>query len=393
MLSRLREDRAAIAWMVVVAVVYLGATLAVSGAVAGPVDRGMQLAVNLSQGRLDIGTTFRPYDTVVIDGRTYMAIGIAPIVPYLVFVPFQSLWALAHWVIPAVLGMVAGWLALPLARSYGPPGAPVWWLAALGAFGTLLLTQSAYPNVYYLAHIEAVLFMFVALIEWQGRRRPWVVGLALSLAGLARPTVLLAAIPFGVALAVDRKDAQERARALVAYAVPLALGIIIAGLYNFGRFGSPFETGYGMTSLVPYLAARRAEGLFAVQHVPENLGLLLAGGFTVRDIFPYVVPSTMGHSIFLTTPALLAAIGAGVREALPRILWAAAILVAIPVLLYYGGAGPRTYGYRYALDFTPMLLALVALAARTRFGALEKLLIAMSVAFVGYGVLWAVVDT
>jgi hypothetical protein len=40
-----------------------------------------------------------------------------------------------------------------------------------------------------------------------------------------------------------------------------------------------------------------------------------------------------------------------------------------------------------------MLLALVALAARTRFGALEKLLIAMSVAFVGYGVLWAVVDT
>lgn len=390
-LDRLRQDRAAIAWMIVVAVVYLGATLAVSGGSVGPVDRGMQLAVNLSQGRLDIGPVFRPYDTVVIDGRTYMAIGIAPILPYLPFVPFQPLWAISHWVIPAVLGIVAGWLALPLARRYGPPGAPVWWLAALGAFGTLLLTQSAYPNVYYLAHIEAVLFTFVALIEWQGQRRPWVVGLAVSLAGLARPTVLLAAIPFGIALALDRNGGRERVRALVAYAAPLAIGIVVAGLYNLGRFGSPFESGYGLTSLVPDLAARRAEGLFALQHLPENLGLLLAGGFTVREIFPYVVPSPLGHSILLTTPALLAAVGAGVRDALPRVLWAAAILVAIPVLLYYGGGGARTYGYRYALDFTPMLLALVALAARTRFGALEKLLIGLSIGFVGYGIVWLVV--
>jgi hypothetical protein len=99
----------------------------------------------------------------------------------------------------------------------------------------------------------------------------------------------------------------------------------------------------------------------------------------------------LGHSILLTTPALLAAVGAGVRDALPRVLWAAAILVAIPVLLYYGGGGARTYGYRYALDFTPMLLALVALAARTRFGALEKLLIGLSIGFVGYGIVWLVV--
>ena len=39
----------------------------------------------------------------------------------------------------------------------------------------------------------------------------------------------------------------------------------------------------------------------------------------------------------------------------------------------------------------PFLLALVAMGARHRFGSLEKLLIVMSVGFVGYGVLWAIV--
>jgi hypothetical protein len=82
-------------------------------------------------------------------------------------------------------------------------------------------------------------------------------------------------------------------------------------------------------------------------------------------------------------------VGAGARDLTVRTLWAAAALVAIPVLLYYGWGGWVTYGYRYALDFTPMLLALVAIAARSRFGALEKLLIVLSVAFVGYGLVWA----
>lgn len=389
-LSLFTRDRSAMAWMVAVAVVYLGAMLAVSGAHIGPVDRGMQLALNLSQGRLDLGPVDRPYDTVIIGDRTYTSIGIGPILPYLAFVPFSGLWAISHWLIPAGLGVVAAWLALPLARRYGPPGKPVWWLAALGAFGTLLLTQTVNPNVYYVAHVEAVLFSFVALIEWQGRRRPWLVGLALSLAGLARPTILLATIPFGVALALDSNGARDRARALVAFAAPIALGMAVAALYNFARFGSPLETGYGLTTLVPDLAERRAQGLFSLRHLPDNLGLLLMGSFGTRDIFPWVVPSTLGHSILLTTPALLVAVGAGVRDRLPRVLWAAAILVAIPVLLYYGGGGPRTYGYRYALDFTPMLLALVALAARSRWGALEKALIVLSVAFVGYGVVWFV---
>jgi hypothetical protein len=164
----------------------------------------------------------------------------------------------------------------------------------------------------------------------------------------------------------------------------------VAGLYNYLRFGSALESGYGISVLTnAELAQRRSGGLFALRNLPENLGVLLARGFDVRAAFPWLVPDTGGHSLLLTSPALLAAVGAGVRNQLTRPLWAAAILVAIPVLLYYGGGGAVTYGYRYALDFIPFLVVLVAIAARTRFGALEKALIVLSVFFVGYGIVWA----
>ena len=124
--------------------------------------------------------------------------------------------------------------------------------------------------------------------------------------------------------------------------------------------------------------------------MPENIALLVFRGFDLQTHFPYLVPDPNGHSLLLTSPGLLAAVSAGVRTRTTRILWAAAFLVAVPLLLYYGGGGFRTYGYRYALDFMPFLLALVAIGARGRFGALEKLLIVASIGFVGYGVVWAV---
>ena len=69
-------------------------------------------------------------------------------------------------------------------------------------------------------------------------------------------------------------------------------------------------------------------------------------------------------------------------------LWASTGLITAVLLLYYGGGGRVTYGYRYFLDATPFLLALTAMAARRQFGALERLLIVMSVAFVSYGFVW-----
>jgi hypothetical protein len=388
--SRLVSDRAGPSWFLVVAAVYILTTIAVAMSNPEPrVDRAMGIAANLAHGRLDSGLPPGTLDTVTLGGATYQVISPLPIVPYLLFVPFPFAWEASRWIISTGLGIAAAWLTLPLARRYGPGGSATFWLATLGAFGTLLWTQAISGNFYYLAHVEAMLFTFAALIEWGGRRRPWVVGLALGLAGLARPTVLLAAIPFAIGLLAESRD---RWRTAVSFLGPVALAIGLTGLYNALRFGSPLESGYGISVLArPNLAQQRAQGLFSLRHVPDNLGLLIARGFDLQVRFPYLVPDPNGHSILLTSPAVLAAVSAGLRSWSARILWAAAFLILVPLLLYYGGGGYRTYGYRYALDFIPFLLALVAIGAGKQFGSLEKLLIVLSVGFVAYGVVWAVV--
>ncbi len=388
--GRFVRDHAGLTWLLLVAALYVATTIAVASHGRAPqVDRAMQIAANLVHGRLDSGLPAGSNDTVTMGGATYQVMSPLPIVPYLLFVPFPPAWETSHWIISAAIGIAAAWLALPLAQRYGPGGSATVWIATLGAFGTLLWTQSISGNFYYLAHVEAVLCSFIALIEWHGRRRPWVLGIAFGLAALARPTVVLAGIPFGVALLVSRGD---RLKTAASYLGPLVAAVGLMGLYNALRFGSPLETGYGISTVTnPGLAQQRALGVFSLRHLPDNLGLLIARGFDWQARFPYLVPNPNGHSILLTTPALLAAVSAGVRSHSARILWVAAFLVAVPLLLYYGGGGYRTYGYRYALDFVPFLLALVGLGARKHFGSLEKLLIIMSVGFVAYGVLWTIV--
>lgn len=386
---RLAGDREGLLWLFIVAAVYIVTTIVVADSHTGHgTDRAMAIAANIARGRLDAGLPAGSLDTVTMGGATYQVISPLPIVPYLLFVPFPFAWEVSRWVISTGIGIAAAWLTLPLARRYGPGGPTTLWLATLGAFGTLLWTQSISGNFYYLAHVEATLCSFIALIEWRGRRRPWVIGLALGLAGLARPTVLLAAIPFGIGLLTVKGD---RLRTAVSFLGPLAVAVGLTGLYDALRFGSPLESGYGISVLSrESLVHSRAQGVFSLRHVPNNLALLIVRGFDLQAHFPYLVPDPDGHSILLTSPALLVAVSAGVRSRSARILWVAAFLVALPLLLYYGGGGFRTYGYRYALDFIPFLLALVAIGAGKHFGSLEKLLIGLSVGFVAYGVVWAV---
>ena len=385
--ARLLADRGAIAWMVVVAFVYGGATFIRSQASDWGPDHMMILANDITQGRVDLSSLTTINDIVTIDGRHYQAMSLLPTVPYLAFVPFEVLWPFSRWIVSGVIGIVAAWLALPVARRYGPGGTATYWLAALGAFGTMLFTLAIEGDFYYLAHLESVLLVFVTLIEWHDRRRPWVLGLLVGLATLARPTLLLMAVPLGIVLLAEARD---RVRACLGFALPLAAALAVTAAWDYVRFGSVLETGYGIAWITPPLEALRSQGLFSIVHVPTNLALFVGGGFGIQDAFPWLKPSTEGQSILLTTPALLVAVNAGFRGRLNQMLWGAAIVTAIPVFLYYGGGGGTTYGYRYAMDFIPFLFALVAIALKERFGNLEKVLIGLSVAFVCYGYVWAI---
>ena len=348
-------------------------------------DRMMVLAERLVQGHLDSPTFAGTVDSVQVGGRYYVTVGPLQVVPYLPFVAIVPLQGLSPYLTSLAFGIPAAWVSLPLARAYGAQGRAAYWVAAFTGFGTLLFFVSVLGNFYFLAQAEAYLFLELVLLEWAAARRPFVLGILFGLGFLARPTTVLAAVPIGLDVLWRWR---ERASTALLLGLPLALAAVVYGVFNWARFGSPLETGYAISHLAePALVARRALGVFSLAQVPENLRLALLQGFRFDRRFPYLTVNPYGLSMLLVSPALLAAAWAGFRRRRAALLWAAALVVAVPVFLYYGG-GYIQYGYRYSLDFTPFLVALLAMGSERWVGLPEKALIVASIVSVTFGVLW-----
>ena len=136
---------------------------------------------------------------------------------------------------------------------------------------------------------------------------------------------------------------------------------------NVDRFGRPLEFGH------TYLYIRWAErierwGLFNVHYVPRNL----AAAFTLLPYFrahwPYVTISRHGLSLLFTTPLLVYAIWPARRAALH---WPAWLTIGLMAALHfaYQNSGYVQFSYRFSLDYTPLLVLLVADSGR-RLGPL-----------------------
>jgi hypothetical protein len=382
-----RPARPDLIFALAVVVAYVAATVLVTLVDHAAPDRMMLIAERALGGHLDLDSLKGTVDSVDVGGRYYLAVGPLQLVPYLPFAAVPALHTVGRYLVGLAFGIPAAWLSLPLARRYGARGNDAYWLAVFTAFGSLLWYVSVYGDLYYLAHAESFLALTIFLLEWAGKRRPAVLGAALALSFLARPTTVLAAVPFGLALLWQSRAALgTAARSALAFGLPIAAAIGVYGWYNWVRFGSAVESGYAISFLSDRaLAARRATGVFSIAQVPENVRLFLLALPERLGKFPYVGPSRYGMSMLLVSPALVTSIWAGFRDRTARVLWIAAAIVAVPVLLYYGG-GYSQYGFRYSLDFTPFLIALMAMGSGRWMGRPARILILLSVASVTCGV-------
>jgi hypothetical protein len=278
------------------------------------------------------------------------------------------------------------------------------WLAILFGFSTQILWVTTRGGVWHTGHLIATLLTFGCLLELWGKRRAWLIGLLAGAAFLTRAPLAFA-LPFYALLLIPPRTFRP-ADALGGYiergvwAIPwrswVALGlgvlpsIVFFFLYNQLRFGSPFESGYGLATLPAFLEYQRDQGLFALAHLPMNLDYLFFHLPALIPEPPFFRPDGLGLSIFLTSPGLFYAVRADWRRASSWLLLGAAVAVLIPSLLYYGG-GWLQYGYRYSLDSVPFVMALCASAAATRGGISLgwRLLILFGVVVMFIGVYWA----
>jgi hypothetical protein len=362
------------------------------------------LADAFLHGRLYLDHAFGPWDNVIVDGRVYVPF--APF-PAIAFTPLVAVFGpvrLDQWEqildsgIAAVDVGLCWWL---MVRVGVRTIVDRMWLVFLLGFSTQIWWVTTRGGVWHTGHLIATLVTLAALIETFGRRRGWLLGLLVGAGFLTRAPLAFAAPFFAWLLAADERALWLDPRSWpwgrwAGYAIGLAPTMLFALWYNAARFGSPFESGYAMASLPPFLEAERAQGLFSLSHLGMNLDYLLIhlptlitrSGDGIQLVIP-PKPDGLGMSIFLTSPGLLLALRADWRSRMTIALGLTALAVLIPSLLYYGG-GWLQYGYRYALDSIPFVMALVGLAvARAGLPGWGKVLIVFGIGVNLLGAYWA----
>ena len=368
------------------------------------------LADAFLHGRASLDVRLGPNDVIPVGGRFYVpfapfpAVALMPIVALVGPVTADQVESGINAALAALGVGMCWWL---LGRIGVSRLSDRLWLTVLFGFSTQILWVTTRGGVWHTGHLIATILTFGCLIELFGRQRAWLVGLLAGAAFLSRAPLAFA-VPFYALLLEPRvaygaASAGGTAGAYVARAAGwvrlrpwglLALGvlpsIVAFFLYNLVRFGTPFESGYALATLPPFLEAQRAKGLFSIAHVPMNLDYFLFHFPRLAVEPPFFRPDGLGMSVFITSPGLLFASLADWRR--PRAWWllGAAVAALIPTLLYYGG-GWLQYGYRYFLDSVPFVMALCGLAAAHRggVGLGWRLLIVWGLLIGAAGVYWA----
>jgi hypothetical protein len=364
-----------------------------------------------------------------LHGRTWLPIQLGPddVIkdgPGRFYVPFAPFPAIVLMPIVALAGPARADTWQPIVNSAiaaGDVGLAYWlvaragvqtigtrvWLAALLGFSTAIWWVTTRGGVWHTGHLIATFLTLLALLELLGRRRGLLVGLLGGAAFLTRPPLAFALPVYGLLLwfrdggtSADRPGEPEARRPPwdpATWPVRTWTGLVVGALpsvafflwYNAVRFGTPLESGYALATLPPFLEAQRELGLFSAAHIGMNLDYLFLHLPRPMATFPFFRPDGLGMSIFLTSPGLLLAWRVPWRSAMARGVGLSALLVLIPTLLYYGG-GWLQYGYRYALDSLPFVLALCALAAARRgLGWVWRGAISFGVVVNLAGVYWA----
>jgi len=154
--------------------------------------------------------------------------------------------------------------------------------------------------------------------------------------------------------------------------------------YNYIRFGTPLDVAY--TMLKVNFQPEFNKGPFSLSYIPLHLSVVLLKLPAMINDPPFIVPSMAGQSLFLTTPAFLYSLLAGIRNKVSLACWLGILPVAL-LIFSKGGTGWIMFGYRYAMDFYPFLLILTAMGIGDRIRWHHKLLISLSILVNLWGVI------
>ena len=383
----------------------------------GPSDNThfVSLAQSYLHGQLSVLGDRPPGDNdwAQFQGRWYV---VFPPLPALMIMPAVALWKDAvwdrlYWALFAGIGPALLYVLLRFLREeVGSGRRPRDDLALTGlfAFGSAYYYASVQGTVWFAAHVVAVPLTALYVLFSIRARQPLLAGLVLGMAYMTRPATLAlaplfviealaAARPadatgpvdpesiYGRALHLLRQVEPRRAlRSLALFALPVLSIMAINAALNYLRFGDAFEVGYRFLR-IRWRARIEKWGLFNYHSLAKNLAVFLAALPWISSAAPYIRISRHGLALWVTTPNYVWVLWPKRVRVLMVSLSAAALPTALLVLCYQN-SGWIQFAYRFSLDYSVLLVALLALGGR-RFGVGFHAMLVFAVALNTFGAL------
>jgi hypothetical protein len=256
------------------------------------------------------------------------------------------------------------------------------WSGLLTGLGTIIWFLSSVGSSWYIGQVTAALFLTFSILEAITKKRPFVIGVLLGAAYLARLQTILA-FPLFLYLLKDEKWLYKN----IKFGLGILPFILFNFYYNFTRFGVIWDKGY---YLIPGVLNESwyQKGLFNFSYIPNHLKVIFTSLPKFSKTFPHISPSWSGLAIWITTPAFIYAFFSRLKERVVQFSWLSILLIAL-IIFSHGTTGFAQFGYRFAVDFYPILIFLtIKGVAKTGVKWHHWLLLILSITVNLWGILW-----
>lgn len=260
------------------------------------------------------------------------------------------------------------------------------WLSNFFVFGTVFYFVSLVDISAYTIQSLGTSLIMLSLYEYFTKRRWLLIGTIIALAGLDRNPLFLVSIFYFIMFFKKQKIPASK-KQLILFTLPLIIAVLLLFTYNTRRFNNPFDSGYSYNiTLKNYPMSSNVKfGIFSFRHLPANIYALLikapdpilqdGGGFVLK--FPFIKADSFGMALWFTSPLFLFLLKIRKEDyTIPAFI--TIFIISLPSLFYFG-IGFSQFGYRYSLDFLPLLFVIL-------LPTFKKQITNTAILFITYGI-------
>ncbi|MGZ8443955.1 MAG: hypothetical protein ACXWX7_17915 [Candidatus Binatia bacterium] len=312
-------------------------------------------------------------DSAFFDGHHFWPLGPFPAV---LAAPLVWTGYFHQGILSFITSLAVFYLCFRLATNFSYSRNDACWLALAFCFGTSFVGVAAISWSAYFPHTLAVLFLFLAINEYERKRRFWTIGGLIGLAMANRPPASLNILFFVLVIWLSSDTVRIKTSQFTKLIVSFLTFAGLLALYNFARFGTPLESGYsyqinadGLPYEVWNVPGNTPGPLFGVANIPNHLWTFLFGLPSVNAV---------GTSALLVSPFLVYL--ALVRQwDLTNKLIVLNVCTVLLVVLAFRSTGFEQVGYRFSLDFLPFVFWLLMRSRIVMSGRFKGLILASTI--------------